>query len=216
MSKHKKRPYSSAQRTEAADDTRARILAAAKFLFGRKGIDKVTIAEIATRARVAGSTVYAVFKSKEGILRALMEQSLFGGQFQSALKILADVSDPVEMIALTPRVARAIYESESSDLGLLRNMSGFSPVLRKIEQEFEQTRYAMQEDRIRRLFAARRAKKGLSIEDARRILWMYTSRDVYRMLVIDGGWTPQHYQDWLADTLLSMLVEPEGARIQGT
>jgi hypothetical protein len=91
-------------------------------------------------------------------------------------------------------------------------MSGFSPVLRKIEREFEQTRYEMQEDRIRRLFAARRAKKGLSLEDARRILWMYTSRDVYRMLVIDGGWTPQRYQDWLADTLLSMLVEPAGCR----
>jgi len=208
MSKRKKRSYSSPQRTEAADDTRASILASAKFLFGRKGIDRVTIAGIAAKAGVAGSTVYAVFKSKEGILRALMEQSLFGGQFQSALKILADVSDPVEMIVLTPRVARAIYESESSDLGLLRNMSGVSPVLRKIEQEFEHTRYDMQEDRIRRLFAARRAKKGLSVDDARRILWMYTSRDVYRMLVIDGGWTPQYYQDWLSDTLLSMLVEP--------
>src|SRR5262245_21376715 len=109
-SKAKRRPYKSPVRAEAADDTRLRILASAKKLFSRRGIDAVTIAQIAGKADVAGSTVYAVFKSKEGILRALMEQSLFGGRFQSTQQILAGVTDPVEAIALTAHVARAIYE----------------------------------------------------------------------------------------------------------
>lgn len=156
---------------------------------------------------MAGSTVYAIYKSKEGILRSLMEQSLFGGRFQSTLEILAGVRDPVERVALTSHVARAIYESESSDLGLLRNVSGFSPALRKIEQEFETTRYEMQEERLARLFAARKQRKGLTLEEARRIMWMYTSREVYRMLVVEGGWTPDRYQKWLSDTLLEALVE---------
>lgn len=209
-SKAKKRAYSSPVRAEAADETRARILASAKDLFGRRGLDAVTIAEIASRSGVAGSTVYAIFKSKEGILRGLMEQSLFGGRFHSAQQILADISDPVEMIALTSHVSRAIYESESSDLGLLRNVSGFSPALRKIEEEFEQTRYEMQEERLRRLFAAGRAKRCISFDEARRILWMYTSREVYRMLVIKGGWTQDRYQEWLSQTLVASLVEGEG------
>lgn len=203
----RKRAYSSAVRTEAADETRARILASAKGLFSRRGIDAVTIAEIARKSNVAGSTIYATFKGKEGILRALMEQSLFGGRFQSAQRVLADVGDPVETIALTSHIARAIYQSETSDLGLLRNVSGFSPALRKIEEEFEQTRYRMQEERLRQLFAAGRAKKGLSFDEARRILWMYTSREVYRMLVVEGGWTPDRYQDWLSQTLVAALVE---------
>jgi len=133
------------------DNRPDRILATAKDLFGQYGIDAVTIAEIADKAGVAGSTVYAVFKSKEGILRDLMEQSLFGDRFQSAQQGLAAIKDPVEAIARTAHVARAIYESESSDLGLLRNVSGFSPALRKIEEEFERTRFEMQEDRLRRL-----------------------------------------------------------------
>lgn len=206
-SKVKKRPYSSALRAESADETRARILASAKDLFSRRGIDAVTIAEIANNAGVAGSTVYAIFKSKEGILRELMEQSLFGGKFQSAQQILADVIDPVELIALTSHVSRAIYESETNDLGLLRDVSGFSPALRKIEQEFEDTRYDMQEARLRQLFAIGKAKRGVTFEQARRILWMYTSRHVYRMLVIEGGWTPDGYQEWLAETLVAALVE---------
>jgi AcrR family transcriptional regulator len=209
MNKSSSRPrtYASQVRADAAGETRQRILKAAKALFGRKGIDRVTIADIGEKAGVAGSTVYAVFKSKTGIIRALMEQSLFGGRFQSAQKLLDDVTDPVRLIELTPHVSRAIYESESADLGLLRNTSGFSPELKKIEEEFERTRYNMQAKRIELLFEARKNRKDLAPEEARRIMWMFTSRDVYRMLVLDGGWTPAQYQAWLSDTLVEALVE---------
>jgi AcrR family transcriptional regulator len=202
------RGYSSQVRAQSAEETRNRILAAAKSLFGRKGIDKVTIADIGKRAGVASSTIYAIYKSKDGILRSLMEQSLFGSRFQEAQKLLAGVTDPVKLVELTSRVSRAIYESESSDLGLIRHASGFSPALRKLEQEFEKKRYDMQEKRLRLLFDAGRARKGLSFDEARRIMWMYTSRDVYRMLVQEGGWSAQRYQDWLLRTLLDALVEP--------
>ena len=86
-------------------------------------------------------------------------------------------------------------------------MSGFSPTLRKIEEEFERTRFEMQEARLRRLFDAGKAKQGISFGEARRILWMYTSREVYRMLVIEGGWTPDRYEEWLSQTMVAALVE---------
>jgi hypothetical protein len=41
---------------------------------------------------------------------------------------------------------------------------------------------------------------------ARRLLWMYTSRDVYRMLVQDAGFTPDEYEAWLSQTLVDALV----------
>lgn len=207
------RRYTAGARARSAQDTRRRILAAATTLFGRKGIDRVTIAEVGVRAGVAASTVYAIYKSKDGILRALMEQSLFGGQFQRAQQRLDEVTDPVALVELTAQVARAIYGSESSDLGLVRHASGFSPALRTMEQEFERRRYEMQAARLERLFESGKARPGLSLEEARRILWMYTSRDVYRMLVHDGGWTPDRYQQWLAGTLVEALVaEPRASR----
>jgi hypothetical protein len=67
----------------------------------------------------------------------------------------------------------------------------------------------MQEERVRLLFAQKKAKKGLDFETARRVMWMYSSRDIYRMLVQDGGWTPDHYQEWLTQTLMATLVEAE-------
>lgn len=202
----RRRRYTSEVRMQSAQETRRRILAAAAILFARKGIDRVTIDEIGRRAKVAASTVYAIYKSKDGILRGLMEQSLFGRQFQDAQKLLAGVTDPVALIELTSHVSRAIYESESSDLGLLRHASGFSPALRKMEEEFERLRYERQAARVELLFASGKARPGLSLEEARRILWMYTSRDVYRMLVHDGGWTADRYQQWLSRTLVEALV----------
>lgn len=211
MSRDRKRSYSSAVRQESAGETRRRILASAKALFSRRGIDQVTIDEVAKRAGAAASTVYAIYKSKDGILRALMRQSLFGTSFESAQTLLEGVTDPVQLIALTSQVSRAIYESESSDLGLLRHASGFSPALRRIEEEFERIRYEMQKRRVQLLFSAGKARRGVSFDQARRILWMFTSRDVYRMLVHEGGWTPQRYQEWLSQTLVEALVDPAEA-----
>ncbi len=202
----RKRRYASAIRAEGAEATRAAILRAARSLFARRGIDKVTIAQIGERAGVAASTVYTLYKSKEGILRELMRASLFGSRYRSAQALLEGVTDPVRLIELTGPVARAIYESESADLGLLRGSSSFSPALRKLEREFETIRYEMQEARLRLLFAQSRNKKGLELEEARRILWMFTSRDIYRMLVHEGGWSPDRYEKWLSRTLLDALV----------
>ena len=103
-------------------------------------------------------------------------------------------------------MARAIYESESAELGGLRGLSAFSPALRQLEEEFEAVRYEMQRDRLKALAASRRMKQGLAMEDARRIMWMYTGREVYRMLVEVGGWSADKYQKWLAATLVSALV----------
>jgi AcrR family transcriptional regulator len=212
MKTSRRRRYTSEARTQSALETRRRILAAAAALFARKGLDRVTIDEIGRRAKVAASTVYATYKSKDGILRGLMEQSLFGPQFQDAQKLLEGVTDPVALVELTSHVSRAIYESESSDLGLLRRASGFSPALRKMEEEFERIRYEKQADRLERLFASGKARPGLSLDEARRIMWMYTSRDVYRMLVHEGGWTADAYQQWLSRTLLEALVASRAGR----
>lgn len=206
MSTQQKRQYVSKTRSQAADATKARVLRAARALFVRHGIDRTTVAQVAAKARVSVPTVYALYKSKEGILRELMSAALFGQGFQAAHAKLKGISDPIKLIALTAHVARAIYNAESSELGLMRGASAFSPPLRKLEREFEKIRFDMQEERVRLLFAQSRQKKGLGLDEARRILWMYTSRDVYRMLVHESGWTPDQYQSWLSETLVSSLV----------
>ena len=205
--KKKSRPYLSDIRSQAAGATRARVLQASKALFGTRGIDRVTIEQIAKKAKVSVSTIFTLYKSKEGILRELMKSALFGQHFQAAIAMLKGETNPIKLIALTSKVARAIYESESSELGLIRGVSAFSPALSKLEKEFEELRFSMQKERVELLFKQRKQRKGLTLDEARRILWMYTSREVYRLLVLEAGWTSDRYEEWLSDTLLGALTE---------
>ena len=206
------RPYISDIRGRGANATRARVLLASKALFAARGIDRVTIGQIAKKAKVSVSTVFALYKSKEGILRELMKSTLFGQRFQVAIARLKDETDPIRLLALTANVARAIYEAESSELSLIRGVSAFSPALSKLEMEFEKLRFDMQKERVKLLFKQKKQKKGLTLEEARGILWMYTSRDVYRLLVREAGWTPDRYEEWLSDTLLRALAYPSAKR----
>ena len=49
--------------------------------------------------------------------------------------------------------------------------------------------------------------KGLSFAQARDIFWALTGRDVYRMLVIERGWTSDQYEKWLSQMLVNALLD---------
>jgi AcrR family transcriptional regulator len=205
----RKRAYQSPRRAESARATRAKVLSAARSLFAQHGIDKVTINDIARSASVSPPTIYALFKSKDGLLQEIVQASLFGDRFRAAQSVMANVDDAAKLIALTAKVAHAIYASESEELGLVRGASAFSPALKRIEAEFEKMRYEMQADRLKKLFEQCRQKPDIDLESARRIMWMYTSREIYRMLVTEGGWSGERYERWLEEALMNSLVRPD-------
>ena len=47
---------------------------------------------------------------------------------------------------------------------------------------------------------------GLGKARAREILWALTSRDLYRMLVRERGWSSQEFEEWLGRTLVEALL----------
>jgi len=207
MQKPRKRSYRSDSRDAAAMRTRTRVLEAGRYLFCRRGIDDTTIAQVAERAGVSAATVYATVKSKAGLMHALFHDAIFGPRFEQAQLRLAGVTDPIERIALTAHVARAVYEGEHAELGVLMKASAFSPELRRTLQKFEQLRREMQRDRIDALFRAGRARPGLGRDSAADILWMLTGRDVYYKLVHESGWSPDEFQQWLERTLVEGLTD---------
>lgn len=200
------RKYDRSGRTAKADVARRAMLDAARALFAAHGVDRVTIAEIADEAGVGASTLYAAFQSKSGLLRALMEDAIFGSRYREALACLEGEQDPAQLVERTAEVARAIWEGEGDALGLVRGASMFAPELREVEEQFEALRFAMQRDRVEQLHAAGRLAPTLTVQDARRVLWALTSRDLYHNLVRVGGWTPARYQQWLAATIRAQLV----------
>ena len=72
-------------RAESAMLTRRRIAEAARLLFFSNGYAATTLQEIASKAGVAIQTVYAVYGSKVGILRALRDLAISQPEAEAAL-----------------------------------------------------------------------------------------------------------------------------------
>src|SRR6266487_6870666 len=207
--KREKRPYKSAVRQRQASDTRRRIMEAAGELLQREGYAGMTIEAIAERAEVSAPSVYAIFKSKTGILTELLDQSTFGSDYEDAVQKALSARDPETRLRLAAPIARQIHDAQSATFDLLRGMGVVAPELAKLEQQRECLRYERQERMIISLCDAGRLRPGLDHATARDIFWMLTGRDVYRMLVRERGWSSQKYGDWLADTLVHSLLTPE-------
>lgn len=207
----KKRPYLSPTRQRQADETRARIVAAARKLLEEHGYAGMTMEAVATKAGVAVATVYAVFGSKTGILREIIDAARFDESYQNLVREAMQSTDPRERLRFPARIARRIYESEHSVLDLLRGAGAVAPELAQSESERECTRYDAQAVMIQFLVRTRSLRRGLDPKQARDILWSLTSRDLYRLLVRDRGWTAQQYEDWLGNTLVESLVRRDAS-----
>jgi len=111
-------------------------------------------------------------------------------------------------LRLVANVARQLRSAQSAAFDLMRGAGVVAPQLAKLAQQRERLRYEKEESMIGFLRKAEALRPGLSHKTARDIFWMLTGGDVYRMLVRERGWSPQKYQNWLADTLVHSLLSP--------
>jgi len=209
LPKTKRTAYKSAVRARQAADTRRRIVEATRQLLQKEGYAGMTIEAIARRAEVSAPSVYAIFKSKTGILIELLDESTFGSEYEEAVRKALSANDPEARLRLAAPIARQIHDALSVTFDLLRGAGVVAPELAKLEQQRERLRYERQQRMIVSLREAGRLRPDLDYTTARDIFWMLTSRDIYRMLVRERGWSSQKYQDWLADTLVRSLLSPE-------
>ena len=196
-------------RRRQADDTRRRIVEATRQLLRREGYARMTVEAIAERAEVSAQSVYAIFKSKTGILAELLNQSTFGPDYEEAVQQALSARDPAMRLRGAARIARQIHDAQSATFDLLRGSGVVAPELAKLEQAREDLRYERQERMIISLRDADSLRPELHYATARDIFWMFTGKDVYRMLVRERGWPSQKYQDWLGDILVKALLSPE-------
>jgi AcrR family transcriptional regulator len=202
-----KRVYDSPARQRQADETRRRVAEAARGLLEESGYAGMTIPAVAKAAGVAVPTVYAIFGSKKGIVSELLDVARFGEAYQSLISEARSVKDPMALLNFPSRFSRQIYESEIPVEDLLHGAGMVAPELAAVEDERNCQRYDSQVMVIDALERAGLLRAGLNREDARAILWTLTSREMFRMLVRERGWTADAYEEWLRVAIRRELVE---------
>ncbi|MHB8960143.1 MAG: TetR/AcrR family transcriptional regulator [Candidatus Limnocylindrales bacterium] len=194
-------------RAEQAAVTRRRIADAARLLFVRHGYGATTLGAIADEAGVAVQTVYAVFRSKPGILRELRDAivSLTDADecFREAVAAAA-AGDPGAALDTFARSIRIRWEV-GADVVLVSREAMSTDIELRAEGNlpYERRRIGM---RVLVDAVGPGLRPGIEADEAIAVLDALTLPDVYVELVRGLGWSVDAYEAWLARSLRRMLV----------
>src|SRR2546421_10304290 len=120
------RPYRLGQRQVAADETRARVLAAAREQLAKE--TSFSIDAVARRADVARMTVYYQFGSKRGLLEGLFDMLAARGGLRGLPPAFQQADPRVALDGLIDVFAR-FWSSDRLVLRRLRAMAALDPEL---------------------------------------------------------------------------------------
>ena len=191
---------------------RRAVVDAARVLFLERGYAATTIEAISDHSDVPSATVYRLFSSKLGILKALLDRSIAGDDQPSAVQERPDVAslftepDPHKLLAGFAGITTAINQRTNDIYRVLASAAGSDPAAAELLNEIRQQRDRGQSQIARSLARARALKPGLRERDAADQIHALMSPEVYRLLVGDRRWTPERYQQWLATTLTQQLI----------
>jgi AcrR family transcriptional regulator len=191
---------------------RRAVVEAARALFLERGYAATTIDALSDHSDVPPATVYRLFSSKLGILKALLDRSIAGDDQPAAVQERPDVAslftetDPHKLLAGFAGITTAINQRTNDIYRVLESAAGSDPAAAELLDEIRQQRDRGQSRIARSLGRARALKPGLRERDAADLIHALMSPEVYRLLVGDRRWTPERYQQWLATTLTQQLI----------
>lgn len=207
------RAYDSPLRREQAAATEQRILRAAYELLVDEGYGGTTMAAVAARAGVSVQTVYKSVGSKPELLKRVYDVTLVGDDapvpFAERPEVRAAYAetDPARFLALYAGLGRLLYVRLSPLLGiLLAGARSGDPDLVDFAATIDGERLVgatMVAQRLEELGALR---PGLSVDQARDLVWTIDSPEVWHLLVERRGWTVDDWEAWVARALVNAVL----------
>ena len=195
----------SSLRQRHAQITRRLIVDAARKLFLEGGYANTTIESIADQAGVAVSTIYAVFRSKRGILRAIRKAWHHQSHIQEFLYSHPADADPAQSIE---RLAAATRLQWDTGLDVIKIYRGAAAADSEAAAELQEAMQGRQKglDTFTALLKDH-LRHGLDLPHASAIVRALCQPEVYEELVVRSGWTAEAYQGWLASAIQREILE---------
>jgi AcrR family transcriptional regulator len=191
---------------------RRAVVEAARTLFVDRGYGATTIEAVSDRSDVPPATVYRLFSSKLGILKALLDVSIAGDDQALPLLDRPDVAalfaepDPEKLLAGFARINVAINERSGQIYQILASAACSEPEAADLLGQYTQQRQQGQGQIARALARAGALRADLRERDAADIIHVLMSPEVYRLFVTDRGWSRARYQQWLNNVLVQQLL----------
>jgi AcrR family transcriptional regulator len=189
---------------------RRAVIAAAGELFLQRGYAATTIDAISAGSDVPQATVYRLFASKLGILKALVDTSISGDDQAvpdrpEVAAVFAE-ADPARLLDRVAGLTTAINQRSNDAYRVLVSAAGSDPAAAGLLTSIQEQRDQGQRQIVRALAATGSLRAGLAEGEAADVIHALMSPEVYRLLVIDRRWTPGRYREWLAAALRQQLT----------
>jgi AcrR family transcriptional regulator len=192
--------------------TKASVVDAARRLFEERGYAATTIEAISERSDTPQATIYRLFASKLGILKAVIDVAIVGDDEDVAMadrpqvrQLLADV-DAHQRLAQFAALLRDLMARTAPVHRLLADAARSDPDAAALLAEIARQRQEGQRRVARSLARSGALREGLRERDAADIIHALASPEVYGLLVLDRGWSGERYEHWIASTLAEQLL----------
>ena len=207
-----RRPYEGAARQARTRRTRAAVADAARSLFVERGYAATTIEAISGRSDTPQATVYRLFSSKLGILKAVLDVSV-GGDDQAVamadrprVRALVSGDDAKNQLAGFAALLREIMGRVGSVHRILADAARSDQDAAALLTEMARQRQEGQRRIARSLARSGALRPGIRERDAADIIHALASPEVYGLLVSDRGWSGERYEKWLRSILIGQLL----------
>jgi AcrR family transcriptional regulator len=199
------RPYRSRLRAEQAEQTRLRIRQAARELFERQGFADTTIAQIAEAADVAVPTVYAAYRSKGGVVGAMLEDlEETADQAGWEQRIRAE-TDPTRQLHLFVTWVRTLFES-GAPVVRAAMAARSDPDVAAMMAQGDEKRLGGTTALAAHWKECGALRPGLEALEAAQTLWLMTSAEQFLLATDELGWSPADYERWLASAAHQLIL----------
>jgi AcrR family transcriptional regulator len=184
--------------------TKAQIASAARALFATQGYVGTTIAAIAEAADIPAPTFYSAFGGKAAILQAIAWGVAGTLDIDRAHEQALAQPDPRDGLRRAANIQRRQFEQMYDVIDIYQEAARTDPDIARDIQAIAANR----ERAFRRHLEAiaTRLAPSLSVDEAVTIYLALVLPEVYRTLVIEGGWTSDRYEEWLAGALITQLL----------
>jgi AcrR family transcriptional regulator len=188
-----------------AEQTRDRIAAAARRLFAAGGYRTTSMEAIAAEAGVAPRTVYSAFGAKREILSAICEKWLEDARARELAGAALAEPDPKKRLRAAAHWLRALYEAGFDVVTLFAAASDDDAETKALLRG----KLAGRNQVMDAMIASLEDSLKIPLPRAQAIYRALAATEVYGELVAEAGWSPDEFEAWVAQILLSQLL---GAR----
>lgn len=207
-----RRRYDASGRREQARRSRLAVLEAARRSFLEHGYAGTTVAGVAAAAGVSVETVYKAFGNKPALLKSVFDVSVAGDDEPVSLV----QRDRVRSINEEPDARRKLelYGEHLLETAprsvpvqlVVRAAAAADPAAADVWENLLAERLTGMTMFATHLHEGGHLRADVSLEEARDVLWTFISTEVYELLVIRRGWTPERYVRWVVRSLSAALL----------